>query len=129
MFKMTLNRTVWTGILLVSVCIVLYRYFGKTAIYTVCESSQNRSPVMENKKIFHFLLSYINTSAHRTWFAFADDPYGWATSKLCQVSRLPNARVKTVNELLLCLIIQTFLNRFKRCKYVFGLSKCSTKRH
>ncbi len=29
------------------------------------------------------------SSAHRTWFAFADDPCGWATSKLCQVTRLP----------------------------------------
>ncbi len=44
-------------------------------------------------KIFDFLLriflSYINSSALRTWFAFADDPYGWATGKLCQVIRLP----------------------------------------
>ncbi len=50
-------------------------------------------PGQKEKKIFDFLLriflSYINSSAHRTWFAFADDPYGWATSKLCQVTRLP----------------------------------------
>ncbi len=55
-------------------------------------------------KTFNFLLticlSYINLSANRTWFAFADDPYGWATSKLCQVTRLPMWACQLMNLLL-----------------------------
>ena len=54
----------------------------------------------EKKILLRIFLSYINSSAHRTWFAFADDPYGWATSKFVKLCYWSNTTLRFIEYLI-----------------------------
>ena len=87
--------------------VFLYFCSGKAQLVersTLMRKYPRSIPGDGEKKIFDFLLriflSYINSSEHRTWFAFADDPYGWATSKFVKLCYWSNTTLRFIEYLI-----------------------------